>query len=316
MPETRDTIRLRYASSCHTCGSALHAGERARWDKAAKAATCLSCLAIQEPAGEDVLIGESEASLDLEAALERHVVVEPVGAPEDGDGVGVGLEQEAPIERGVPGRSAAREWNRRHEKRVTAIRSRHKHLGGMILALTKDPSSTTAWETGARGERLTGEKLDRLRSDEIAVLHDRLIPRSRRNIDHVIISRAGVFVVDTKRYKGRVVKRNVGGLFRSDHRLYVGGRDKTALLDGMPPQVAAVRAALDSIGIAAGVPVVPVILFMLADNWTVLGPPLRFGTVHVVWRKRLVRMIRADGPVAVTDVSRIERAIAAALPRA
>ena len=38
----------------------------------------------------------------------------------------------------------------------------------------------------------------------IAVLHDRRIPGSKANIDHIAITAAGIWVIDAKRYKGDV----------------------------------------------------------------------------------------------------------------
>jgi hypothetical protein len=40
------------------------------------------------------------------------------------------------------------------------------------------------------------------------VLHDRRIPGRRSNIDHLVIARSGVWVVDTKRYRGKVERRS------------------------------------------------------------------------------------------------------------
>ncbi len=36
------------------------------------------------------------------------------------------------------------------------------------------------------------------------MLHDRRIPGSRANIDHIAIATSGVWVIDAKRYKGKV----------------------------------------------------------------------------------------------------------------
>jgi Nuclease-related domain len=70
-------------------------------------------------------------------------------------------------------------------------------------------------------------------------------PPSKANIDHLVIAPRGVFVVDAKNYKGQLERRDRGGFFSTDYRLYVGGRDKTALVAGMAKQAEAVRAALD-----------------------------------------------------------------------
>ena len=133
---------------------------------------------------------------------------------------------EEPINRGVAGGSAAREWQRRHERREQDVRARYGKLGGVVLALSDDPHSTSAWAYGAKGERALGHLLDPLRDEGMAVLHDRRIPGSRANIDHLVISPAPVFVIDAKNYKGRVERRVRGGWFSREDCLYVGGRTK------------------------------------------------------------------------------------------
>jgi len=42
--------------------------------------------------------------------------------------------------------------------------------------------------------------LDNCCRPEVVVLHDRAIPGSRANIDHIGIGPTGVWVIDTKRY--------------------------------------------------------------------------------------------------------------------
>ena len=58
---------------------------------------------------------------------------------------------------------------------------------------------------GARGERRVNSILDRqLPSGEFRVFHDVTLPTSQgpTQIDHIIVSRYGVFVVETKNYTG------------------------------------------------------------------------------------------------------------------
>lgn len=278
MAGAEEPIRLRYPASCAACGSDLPRGSLAHWDRTAKAATCVACLAG----------GETGAAAPV-----------------------------AEIDRGQAGASAAREWKLRHERREARIRGQHTRLGGLLLALSSDPHSTTAWAIGARGEQTIGHSLDRLREHGIAVLHDRRIPGSRTNIDHLVVSQAGVFVIDTKHYKGRVEQRDVGGWLKTDLRLYVGGRDRTKLVEGTKPQVEAVRRALAKRDDWRDLPVTPALLFMSDDNWSLLNfRPLRFGDVYVLWGKALGKLIRGDGTGGSVDVTGLEHALATALPAA
>jgi hypothetical protein len=219
------------------------------------------------------------------------------------------------VDRGIAGGSARREFQKRHTRRESQIRERHKRLGGVILALSSDPQSTTAWGAGARGEETVGRYLDALRAEGMAVLHDRRIPGSKANIDHIVISPAGVFIVDPKNYRGKVEQRDVGGLFRTDLRLYVGGRDKTKLVKGMDRQVTAVRAALAHDEKWRDVPVMPVLLFISAENWSWLNfRSLRFGETYVLWGEALGKLLDAEQKIPHDAVVELERLLAIALP--
>jgi hypothetical protein len=248
----------------------------AAWDREKKTATCSACL-------------ESSASGVTETRLE--------------------------VDRGTAGGSARREFQRRHERREADIRERHKRLSGVILALSSDPQSTTAWAVGARGEETVGRNLEALRAEGIAVLHDRRIPGSKANIDHIVISPAGVFIVDPKNYRGKVEQRDVGGLFRTDLCLYVGGRNKNKLVKGMDRQVAAVRAALAQDERWSEVPVTPVLLFVGPENWSWLNfRPLRFGETYVLWGEAFDKLLHAEQTIPHDAVAELERVLAVALP--
>jgi hypothetical protein len=113
-----------------------------------------------------------------------------------------------------------------------------------MLAVSDEQQSTTAWDIGALGEERLGKGLDRLASDTLRLLHDRRIPRSKANIDHLAVTTSGVYVIDAKKYRGRPHLKIEGGLFRPRlERLLVGSRDCTKLVDGVLKQVEFVRPA-------------------------------------------------------------------------
>ena len=60
------------------------------------------------------------------------------------------------------------------------------------------------WRRGAEGERATAAVLDALASRRWAVWHDLRVPGSRANLDHVVVGRTGVWVVDTKSTRATV----------------------------------------------------------------------------------------------------------------
>jgi hypothetical protein len=277
-------LRLRYPATCGSCGTKLVKGTEAAYDRETRTATCTSCLG-QQPGEADVALADQAPALEAEVVLER----------------------------GEAGGSAAREWRKRHERREQQIRSRYGRLSGVVLALSDDPHSTAAWAYGANGERALGKLLDPLREEGMAVLHDRRIPGTKANIDHLVVAPWGVFVVDAKNYKGRVERRDRGGFFSTDYRLYVGGRDKTALVAGMAKQVKAVRKALGEE--FASVQICKAICFVDAD-WSLFARPIELDKVHVCWPRALGKLIRTDGTLSGDEIARIERQLAMSLPPA
>lgn len=142
------------------------------------------------------------------------------------------------------------------------MRERHPRIGGLLLALFDDPQSTKAWSIGAAGERAVGARLQSVTGDGVVVLHDRRIPRSRANIDHVVVCSLGVYVIDAKRYADKRIECRIqGSVFRPEPpKLFVGGRDKTGLVQGMDKQVDAVRGVLADV--APEMPITPVLCFV------------------------------------------------------
>jgi hypothetical protein len=60
------------------------------------------------------------------------------------------------------------------------------------------------WRRGAAGERRTARLLGPLERQGWVVLHDLAVPGSRANLDHLVIGPGGVFVIDSKQYRGRL----------------------------------------------------------------------------------------------------------------
>ena len=61
-----------------------------------------------------------------------------------------------------------------------------------------------AWRRGAAGEQRTARRLAGLERQGWVVLHDLAVPGSRANLDHLVIGPGGVFVIDSKQYRGRL----------------------------------------------------------------------------------------------------------------
>jgi hypothetical protein len=86
--------------------------------------------------------------------------------------------------------------------------------------LAKDPTDPlVAWQRGAAGERRTARLLDPLERHGWAVLHDLAVPGSLANIDHLAIGPGGVFVIDSKQYRGRLQLDPTGRLWHGRYPL-------------------------------------------------------------------------------------------------
>jgi hypothetical protein len=68
-----------------------------------------------------------------------------------------------------------------------------------------------AWRRGGgAGERRTARLLDPLERQGWAILHDLTVSGSRANLDHLVIGPGGVFVIDSKQYRGRPTSMGLG----------------------------------------------------------------------------------------------------------
>jgi hypothetical protein len=141
------------------------------------------------------------------------------------------------------------------------------------------------------------------------VLHDRRIPGRVANIDHIVIAPGSVYVIDAKHYTGRVERRTSGGFFHAEDRLYVGGRDRSPLVEGMEKQVAAVR-------VAAGdeTNIVPVLCFVNGD-WSLFQGPFTVDGTLVTWPRNLARRI-TESRGGTSQASPLARRLTAKLPPA
>ncbi len=176
----------------------------------------------------------------------------------------------------------------------------------------RQSQATRAWADGALGEEHVARVL--AGCSGVRTVHDRRIPDSRANIDHIAIGPSGVFVVDAKRYSGRVEGRQVGGWLRRDERLYVAGRDRTKLVGGLERQVEAVRRALQA-NEGEVVPVTPVLCFVGAE-WPILRRTQTVGGVIVTWPRALAKLVMNPGALTADDTARLATSVVTVLPDA
>lgn len=270
---TMKVLALRRRDECSECRAALDVGTRALWDPAQRQVRCLPC-----HEGRAALVEAPPPSLADAAPMLPH-------QPRAG------------------GASAQREYDKRSVRREHQIRTQHPKLGGLLLALSKEPASMRVWAQGAAGERAVASKLDELSEEHVAALHDRRMRRpdgtlSRANIDHLAVTAAGVWVIDAKTHHGALEVRRSGGLFSPRiESLYINGRDRSPLVYGLLKQVAAVRAELEMVH--ADVPVRGVLCFVGTElPW--------FGSssivdVPLVGCRGLTKLLRSPGDLESAD---------------
>lgn len=223
-----------------------------------------------------------------------------------------GPKVEARVE-GVAGASAQHRYDDLVARRERVIRAAHPRIGGLLVKTSQVPQSTMAWSKGAAGERVVGAALNRLATKQCIVLHDRQIPGTRANIDHLVVSARGVIVVNAKHYSGRLEKREMGSWSRSDTRLFVAGRDRSRLLDDARREAATVRSLLGPAWASA--PVVPILCFTGVEIGLFVKPFV-ISDVVVGWPRAMASIVLQDGPLSATAVNDIAAGLSASLPAA
>jgi len=279
-------IRLRYAGTCSQCASVLAPDTRGWWDSEARRATCVDC----HPAEDDSRV--------------------QVVAPEQIQGV-TNSDSPSPPATGEAGASARQMYEQKHRRREERIEQKWGRLAGVVKFVSTDPQSTKAWAKGSTGERRLASLLVKSVGDRAVLLHDRKIPGSRANIDHLAIAASGIWVIDAKNYTGKVEQRDVGGLFSTDQRLYVNGHDYTELVAGFAWQI---NAVLEAIG-DAEIPINAALCFVDSE-WGFFAKPFQQGGVWVTWPTKVSEMIAAPGPLSPVDVAQVSELLASKLPSA
>jgi hypothetical protein len=277
---TSRKMRLRYAGTCSKCGVTLLVKAKAYWNQDARTVTCLDCFAL---AHRDVFSDES-SFLPMSPKLKQ---------PNSGRA----------------GASAAMEHDRRHKKREAMLDQRFGRFAGVVKFLVDDPQSTRAWAKGASGEQELAEALTRRVGDCAVLLHDRKIPRTSANIDHIAVAASGVWIIDAKKYSGKLSRRDKGGWFTTDLRVYVGGRDRTKLVDGLDRQVATVLKALHGEEVE-----VHSVLCFIGAEWDFFLKPFQINGVWITYGKKLAELIAEPGSHSKDEVLRIANVLAEALP--
>jgi len=152
-------------------------------------------------------------------------------------------------------------------------------------AVLQIPQTTEAWRKGAVGERRTARALAGLEEAGFVSLHDLRVSGLAGNVDHVAIGPSGVWVIETKALRGKVV-------IEGDH-LRIGGRHQDRIVDQVYREAATVQVALRDLLDPLHLTVQPVICLHEAElpwfNKTVRG-------VRLASSRQLQRLLRAGEP--------------------
>lgn len=154
------------------------------------------------------------------------------------------------------------------------------------------------WVKGAAGEYLMDQSLHNRIAKDAVILTDRRIPGTTANIDHIVVAPSGVWIIDTKTWKGRIEYKAPSPL-SVDTRLYVGGKDRTSVVEAMYAMVIPVAQAIGD----RSVPVHPALVFIDGDWATAALPrfmmnrPYQHLSVWITPPKILAKMINEAGPL-------------------
>lgn len=156
----------------------------------------------------------------------------------------------------------------------------------------------------------TRVELDELRSSAVVTLHGLGQSGTTSTVDHLVVAPSGIWVIATMTFKLEVRAENVGGRRSTEIRLYVGGRDRTALTWGIANQAEVIRRVLADTW--PDVPVRPALSFVDAV-WPRFAKPFAVQGVHVFSPKTMADAVREAGPIAPAQVDQIAAQLAEAL---
>ena len=281
MTDPWKVLIFRKEGVCDSCGATLSAGVKGQWNSSTKKVRC----------------------------LEHDVMTQPLIISEQ-----LGVQEP---NRGKAGKSAKEKYSKLHATEEENIRNkfgRFKRLGEVAVFLHDDSQKTTNWKVGAVGEEVVGAQLDLLAQEaDFEVLHDRRRPPTKANIDHMIVTPAGVFVVDAKNYEGQIQVRRPGWFSGDPEQLFINGRNRTKIVDGVKKQVAQVESVLVNSEIQ--IPVFGVLTFVVGSLHLFIVQE-RISGVFLSTQRGLEKILRRPGPHTVEDIKATANLLAQRFPEA
>lgn len=155
-------------------------------------------------------------------------------------------------------------------------------LGAAMIVGIMRTEWLDSWRIGAEGERKTASYLAELEEAGFIVRHDRRVPGYVGNVDHIAVGPTGVWVIETKSYRGRVELYG--------DRLEINDQPRDRIIDQVYKEAVAVQIALGDRLSSLGMTVTPVLCLHRAK----LGWGNKSGKgVRIVDGRGLVKLVRS-----------------------
>lgn len=159
---------------------------------------------------------------------------------------------------------------------------------------------------GAVGEYLADKYFQENLPRQTPILNDRRVPGTDSNIDHIVIVPSGVWIIDSKRWNGRI-EYKTRGAFSLDYRLLVGGEDRTAKVERFYELVIPVAQVIGDKSIT-----VKAAFCFINGNWSIsdtimlnLGKPDRLLEVWLGTRATLTKLMKKPGPLTPETITNL-----------
>ena len=162
------------------------------------------------------------------------------------------------------------------------------------------------WTKGAAGEYLMDLSLHNHLNEGSVILTDRGVPGTKSNIDHIVVAPSGVWIIDSKVWRGKIEYKSTS-MFGMEKRLFVGGKDRTSAVEAIFNLVIPVAQVIGD----KSIPIKQALVFVDGD-WSdasaariVTSRPYQHLGVWISWPKAIWKKINEPGPLDADAVKRI-----------
>lgn len=200
-------------------------------------------------------------------------------------------------------------WHARNPSRVMCTKCRPSEpgldnrvndvanpIGGSSALRVHNGKRDRNWRKGAVGEYLMDQLLQEKLTDGEIILTDRRVPDAASNIDHVVVAPSGVWIIDSKKWHGKI-EYKASTATSGDWRLFVNGHDRTDEVDKIYALVIPVAQVIGD----RSIPINAALCFIDGD-WKasillrdLFKKPYKHDRVLISPPRLLVKMIKQEG---------------------